>query len=388
MPEPACCPEVMNLNKVKPNAVSPNSASSGPADQDVASQDAGSLDAIKQYYGKTLRDKAGLQTKACCCAESIPAAHRAILAEIDEEILNRFYGCGSPLPPALEGCTVLDLGCGSGRDVYMASRLVGPEGFVIGVDMTGEQLEVARRHQESQARRFGWQKSNVDFRQGYMEDLAALGIGDNSVDVVISNCVINLSPAKERVFAEIFRVLKPGGELYFSDVFAGRRLPPELRHDPILREECMGGALYIEDFRRLLRGLGCLDYRVVSRSRISIGNPEIEARAGMVDFYSMTVRAFKLACLEDICEDYGQVAYYQGGLNDHLFDFTLDDHHTFTLGKPMLVCGNTAAMVEETRFGSYFKVIGNRSVHYGPFDCSPAPVGKPEEVACGGGSCC
>ena len=133
MPEPACCPEVMNLNKVKPNAVSPNSASSGPADQDVASQDAGSLDAIKQYYGKTLRDKAGLQTKACCCAESIPAAHRAILAEIDEEILNRFYGCGSPLPPALEGCTVLDLGCGSGRDVYMASRLVGPEGFVIGV---------------------------------------------------------------------------------------------------------------------------------------------------------------------------------------------------------------------------------------------------------------
>jgi SAM-dependent methyltransferase len=346
------------------------------------------LVAIKQFYVKTLPDKAGLQTKACCCAESIPAAHRAILAEIDEEILNRFYGCGSPLPPALEGCTVLDLGCGSGRDVYLASRLVGPESFVIGVDMTGEQLEVARRHQDSQARRFGWQKSNVDFRQGYMEDLAALGIGDNSVDVVISNCVINLSPAKERVFAEIFRVLKPGGELYFSDVFAGRRLPPELRHDPILREECMGGALYIEDFRRLLRGLGCLDYRVVSRSRISIGNPEVEARAGMMDFYSMTVRAFKLACLEDICEDYGQVAYYQGGLNDHPFDFTLDDHHTFTLGKPMLVCGNTAAMVAESRFGRYFKVAGDRSVHYGPFDCSPAPGGKPEEGACGGCSCC
>jgi len=221
-----------------------------------------------------------------------------------------------------------------------------------------------------------------------MEDLAAVGIGDNSVDVVISNCVINLSPAKERVFAEIFRVLKPGGEVYFSDVFAGRRLPAHLRHDPILHEECMGGALYIEDFRRLLRGLGCLDYRVVSRSRINIGNPEIEARAGMVDFYSMTVRAFKLACLEDLCEDYGQVAYYQGGLNGHPFHFALDDHHTFTRGKPMLVCGNTAAMVEETRFGRYFKVIGDRSIHYGPFDCSPAAGGKPAEGACGGGSCC
>ena len=390
MPEPACCL----------NAVNPNSANSGlanlaanqganlDADLGAAGPGAAGLDAVKAYYGKTLRDSADLQTKACCCSESIPPTHRAILSEIDEEILNRFYGCGSPIPPALGGCTVLDLGCGSGRDVYLASRLVGPEGFVIGVDMTGEQLAVARRHQDSQARRFGWPRSNVDFRQGYMEDLAALGIRDNSVDLVISNCVINLSPAKERVFTEIFRVLKPGGELYFSDVFADRRLPQELRHDPILHEECIGGALYIEDFRRLLRGLGCLDYRVVSRSRIAIGNPQVEAQAGMVDFYSMTVRAFKLASLEDICEDYGQVAYYQGGIADHPFQFGLDDHHTFVTGKPMLVCGNTAAMVEETRFGRYFKVIGDRSIHYGPFDCSPAAGGKPEEGACGGGSCC
>jgi arsenite methyltransferase len=347
-----------------------------------------SLAAIKEYYGKTLKGTASLQTNACCCTESLPLAHRQILAKIDQEILDKFYGCGSPIPPALEGCTVLDLGCGSGRDVYLASRLVGPDGLVIGVDMTGEQLAVARRHQDSQAKRFGWPKSNVDFRQGYIEDLAALGLNDCSVDVVISNCVINLSPEKERVFAEIFRVLKPGGELYFSDVFAGRRMPAELRDDPLLREECMGGALYIEDFRRLLRGLGCLDYRVVAKSRITIGNPQVEARAGMVDFYSMTVRAFKLACLEDICEDYGQVAYYLGTIADHPFQFTLDDHHTFVRGKPMLVCGNTAAMVEETRFGRHFKVIGDRSVHYGPFDCAPAPGGKLNEGACSGGSCC
>ncbi len=346
------------------------------------------LDAVKEYYGKTLRDVSDLKTNACCCTEAIPDSHRKILEEIDEEIKSKFYGCGSPIPAALAGRTVLDLGCGTGRDTYLVSQLVGDDGFAIGVDMTAEQLTVARRHQDAQARRFSLPKTNVDFRQGYIEDLAALGISENSIDVVISNCVINLSPEKERVFAEIFRVLKPGGELYFSDVFAGRRLPPELRHDPVLRQECMGGAMYIEDFRRLLCDLGCLDYRVVARSRISIGNPEIEARAGMVDFYSMTVRAFKLASLEDICEDYGQVAYYLGTIPDHPSSFVLDDHHTFVTGKPMLVCGNSAAMVEETRFGKHFKVVGDRSVHYGPFDCGPVPSGKSNDGTCRGGSCC
>ena len=347
-----------------------------------------SIDTLKEYYGKTLKNISSLKTNACCCTESLPAAHRAILAQIDEEILSKFYGCGSPIPPALDACTVLDLGCGTGRDAYLASRLVGPDGFVIGVDMTAEQLAVARRHQDEQSKRFGLPRSNVDFRQGYIEDLAAMGIADNSVDVVISNCVINLSPEKQRVFAEVFRVLKPGGEFYFSDVFTGRRMPAELRHDPVLREECMGGAMYIEDFRRLLRDLGCLDYRVVAKSRITIGNSEIEARAGMVDFYSMTVRAFKLACLEDICEDYGQVAYYLGTIPDHPFRFALDDHHTFVTGKPMLVCGNTAAMVEETRFGKHFKISGDRSAHYGPFDCTPAPDAKVNGETCSGGSCC
>jgi SAM-dependent methyltransferase len=252
--------------------------------------------------------------------------------------------------------------------------------------MTDEQLAVARRHQESQARRFSMAESNVDFRAGYLEDLAAVGIADNSVDVVISNCVINLSPNKERIFSEIFRVLKPGGELYFSDVFAGRRVPPELQKDPLMKNECMGGALYIEDFRRLLRSIGCPDYRVVSKSRITIDNPEVEKKAGLVDFYSMTVRAFKIAGLEDICEDYGQVAYYVGTIPDHPWSFSLDDHHTFLTGKPMLVCGNTAAMIGETRFGRHFKVVGDRSVHFGPFDCAPASAAKADGL-CGGGCC-
>lgn len=345
------------------------------------------LDAVKDYYGKVLQGTRDLKTNACCCAESIPENHRKILDEIDSEILDRFYGCGSPIPPALEGCTVLDLGCGSGRDTYLASRLVGPEGSVIGVDMTGEQLAVAKKHQDSQARKFGYAKSNVDFRCGYIEDLAAPGIEDNSIDVVISNCVINLSPQKRRVFSEIFRVLKPGGELYFSDVFAGRRVPKEWAADPVLLGECLGGAMYIEDFRRLLRDLGCPDYRIVSKSRIKIDNPEIEAKVGMTGFYSMTIRAFKLTSLEDICEDYGQAAYYLGTIPGHPFGFPLDDHHTLITGKPMLVCGNTAAMVSETRFGRHFRVVGDTSVHYGPFDCGPS-CAAPAADPCGSGSCC
>jgi SAM-dependent methyltransferase len=345
-------------------------------------------DQVKEYYGKILASKNDLKTRACCSIEALPLHHRQALANIDDEILAKFYGCGSPLPAALEGCTVVDLGCGSGRDVYLAAQLVGPDGFVIGVDMTDEQLEVARRHVDAQTARFGYGQANVDFRQGYIEDLAACAIADNSVDVVISNCVINLSPDKERVFAEIFRVLKPGGELYFADVFSGRRIPDQLRSDPVLYGECLSGALYIEDFRRMLQRLGCQDHRIVSKRPITLDNPALEAKAGMIDFYSITVRAFKLACLEDICEDFGQSATYLGTIPAHPHHFPLDDHHTFITGKPMLVCANSAAMLQETRFGRHFLVSGDRSLHFGPFNCAPAAAKEAASDPCSGGSCC
>lgn len=343
---------------------------------------------VQEYYGKVLATKRDLKTSTCCSSESLPPHHREILSQLDDEILEKFYGCGSPMPPAIKECTVLDLGCGTGRDAYLASRLVGPGGFVIGIDMTDELLAVAQRHLDSQMRRFGYGKPNVDFRKGYIEDLTACGIEDNSVDVVISNCVINLSPDKKQVFAEIFRVLTPGGELYFSDIFAGRRIPDTLRQDPVLYGECLSGALYIEDFRRLLARLGCPDYRVVSKMPITIDNPEVEAKAGMIDFYSMTVRAFKLANLEDICEDYGQTAIYRGTIPELPHRFPLDGHHLFIAGKPMPVCGNTAAMVGETRFARHFKVNGDRTIHFGPFDCTPAAAkesgGEPSGIV----SCC
>lgn len=141
---------------------------------------------------------------------------KEITKEIPDEIISRFYGCGSPIPRTIEGMTILDLGCGTGLDCYILSKLVGENGKIIGVDMTDSQLEIANKYKEDMAKRFGYKKSNVEFKKGYIEDLESLGIEDETIDVVISNCVINLSPFKEEVFKEIFRVLKRGGELYFA----------------------------------------------------------------------------------------------------------------------------------------------------------------------------
>lgn len=344
---------------------------------------------VSDYYGKKLSGTRDLKTSACCIGDSMPTYVRDVMPYIIDEVLEKFYGCGCPIPPSIEGCTVLDLGCGTGRDVFIASKLAGEHGRVIGIDMTDEQLEVARRNIKPQMERFGYTRPNVEFKKGFIEDLKASGIEDNSVDVVISNCVINLSPDKKAVFSEIFRVLKLGGELYFSDVFSGRRVPEHLKNDPVLLGECLGGAMYIEDFRRLLLELGIRDYRVVSKRRIGLDNPEIEEKTGMVDFYSVTVRAFKLYDLEDICEDYGQIAIYKGTIPGFSHYFELDDHHRFISGKPVLVCGNTASMLQDTRYGKHFQVTGDRSVHFGPFNCAPATE-KPStgDDTCSGGACC
>jgi len=348
-------------------------------------------DNVKEYYGKILASKNDLKTSCCCSTEAPPENIRDIIENIDNEILEKFYGCGSPIPQELEGCTVLDLGCGTGRDAYVMSALVGPRGKVIGIDMTDEQLEVARSHMHSQTRRFGLSEPNVEFVKGYIEKLKDAGIADNSVDVVVSNCVINLSPDKRAVFSEIFRVLKPGGELYFSDVFSSRRIPAHLASDPVIHGECLGGALYIEDFRRILNEVGCLDYRVASQRKFALDNPELEKKLDMIDFYSMTVRAFKLDSFEDICEDYGQAAIYMGSIQDSPHYFELDMQHKFHFGKPVLVCGNSASMLGETRFAKHFKIIGNRETHYGTFDCQTRcvqPVEPDKASCCGDGASC
>ncbi|MEM0967239.1 MAG: methyltransferase domain-containing protein [Verrucomicrobiota bacterium] len=336
----------------------------------------------QDYYGRVLQTNKDLKTSACCENASPPAWLKPLFQNLDGEIIERSYGCGSPIPTALEGQTVLDLGCGTGRDVFLASQLVGQNGKVIGVDFTDEQLEVARRHRDSQMERFGFKTPNVEFLQGPLEDLHALRIADESIDVVISNCVLNLCRDKADVISEVFRVLKPGGELYFSDVFASRRLPIHLANDPDFHGECLGGAWYWEDFRRLLLKEGCPDYRVVSQSKINLEDPRMAALSDGITFESATVRCFKIASLEDRCEDYGQVVTYKGTIPQHPRVFPLDPGHLFEKGRPERVCGNSAAMIEETRFARHFSTTGDRSHHFGLFPgCEPAAT---EE----GSGCC
>jgi ubiquinone/menaquinone biosynthesis C-methylase UbiE len=342
------------------------------------------LDQVKEYYGKILQSGKDLRTSSCCSLDVLPSYQKAILNQIHPQILEKFYGCGSPMPEILKGRTILDLGCGSGRDVYLAAGLAGPGSKVIGVDMTAEQLETARMYQEHQMRSFGLDQSNVEFRQGYLEDLGAAGIEDNSIDLVISNCVINLSPDKERALSEILRVLKPGGELYFADVFADRRIPAEVRANPLVYGECLGGALYIEDFRRIMQRLGIMDHRVIKRSPIAVDDAEIAAITGNIKFESITIRAFNIP-LEDQCEDFGQIAIYRGSIPEHPHRFILDDHHIFESQRPLAVCGNTADMLLLSAYGEHFEILGDKSRHHGLFPCGPAPEKSSAAIS---GACC
>ncbi|HAM14403.1 MAG TPA: DUF3641 domain-containing protein [Eggerthellaceae bacterium] len=329
-------------------------------------------DEVREYYGRTLGGSEDLHTDAPHCEAVAPPRYVLdVMPLIADEIIARFYGCGSPIPPALEGCTVLDLGCGTGRDVYVLSKLVGPNGRVIGVDMTPEQLEVAQRYRQEQAERFGFAESNVEFRLGYIEDLAAIGIEDESIDLVVSNCVVNLSPFKELVMSEVFRVLKPGGELYFSDVYASRRLPEELRDDPILHSECLGGATYAEDFRQLMRRCGWPHVVWTVDDPMNVGDLAIQTRVGFTSFRSRTIRAIKCDGLEETEEDYGQHATYRGGMPEMPRYFDFDSDLRFVKGKPRAVSGNTARMLLASRYGSYFDVSEARP-HRGAFNAERA----------------
>lgn len=327
---------------------------------------------VQEYYGEVLESSDDLKTNAACCTTEAPPRYVIeVMPLVADEIIERFYGCGSPIPPALEGTTVLDLGCGSGRDVYVVSKLVGEQGKVIGVDMTPQQLELAQSYQQHQAEAFGYAQSNVEFKSGYIEDLAALGIQDGSIDLVISNCVINLSPFKEQVFSEIFRVLKPGGELYFSDVFADRRIPEHLQNDPVVRGECLGGALYEQDFRRLMQRTGWATYAVCAQDEIHIDDFALQTKLGFIGFASKTIRAIKATSLEDREEDYRQQAEYLGSIAESPRYFDFDYDQRFIKGKPRAISGNTASMIKQSRYGSHFEITP-RGAHRGLFNTSRA----------------
>jgi len=323
---------------------------------------------IKDYYGKELTKSEDLKTNACCTMEEPPEHIKAALSNIHDEVMSKYYGCGLVVPDQLKGLRVLDLGSGSGRDCYLLSQLVGQEGEVIGVDMTSEQLDVANKHIDYHTEKFGYKYSNVKFLKGNMEELETLNLEPNSFDLIISNCVINLAVDKDKVLKDAFQLLKPGGEMYFSDVYSDRRISEELQKDPVLWGECLSGALYWNDFLRIAQKAGFSDPRSVKNNPITIENKEIQERCGDIKFYSVTYRLWKIDNLESDCEDYGQAVAYKGTVENNKHSFDLDDHHNFPKGKIMPVCGNTYLMLEATRYKDHFQFYGNWDTHYGIYE--------------------
>ncbi|NUQ17028.1 MAG: methyltransferase domain-containing protein [Sphingomonas sp.] len=344
------------------------------------------LDIVKDYYGRQLTGSGDLRTSACCDPSQMADWLKPLLERIHPQVLARYYGCGLVVPPLIEGARVLDLGCGSGRDVYLLAQLVGPTGSVVGVDMTEEQLAVAEAHRDYQARQFGY--DNVGFVHGFIERLDELGLAERSFDVIVSNCVVNLSPDKAAVLSGVRRLLKPAGEFYFSDVYADRRVPREVREDPVLYGECLGGALYWNDFRRLAQASGFADPRLVEDRRLTIEDPELASRAGPIRFFSATYRLFAIGQLEDACEDFGQAVVYRGTIPGSPDAFTLDKHHRIETGRVFPVCGNTWRMLSESRFEPHFDFIGDFSHHFGIFEGCGTHMPFEDGTAGASAGCC
>ena len=222
---------------------------------------------VRRRYGQIAREGSfGCGCSPGCCGESEKGAPVSTAFGYSAEDLGAVpegsdlgLGCGNPVALASleEGETVLDLGSGAGFDCFLASQRVGPSGRVIGVDMTHEMLEKAREN----ANKGGY--SNVEFRLGEIEHLP---VADNSVDLVISNCVINLSTDKPQVFREIFRVLRPGGRIMIADIVLTEPLPPLLKESALMYTSCVAGALLREEYLDDIEKAGFSEITIISES--------------------------------------------------------------------------------------------------------------------------
>jgi arsenite methyltransferase len=212
----------------------------------------------------------GCGPRTSCCDNSTPTKtiskgigySDSDLAVIPEDA-NLGLGCGNPVALASlkKGEVVLDLGSGAGMDCFLAARMVGENGKVIGVDMTAEMLEKARNNNET------FEYGNVEFRLGEIENLP---VADNAVDAILSNCVINLSPDKDRVFAEAFRVLKPGGRMMISDIVLKKKLPEALAESVSAYVGCVAGALLVDDYIGSIKKAGFIDVKIVNEAHFPI----------------------------------------------------------------------------------------------------------------------
>jgi len=338
----------------------------------------------------------------CCPVDYDPK----YLAVIPNEVLERDYGCGDPSRYLREGETVLDLGSGTGKICFIASQVVGPQGRVIGVDMTGEMLAIARKAAPEVAAAIG--HANVEFRRGRIQDLAldldlldqkladhpitsseglfaaeelaehlrrqSPMIPDESVDVVVSNCVLNLVEGgqKQRLFRELHRVLARGGRAVISDIVADEPVPPELQADPELWSGCISGALTEEEFLAAFEAAGFYGLRLLELKQ------EPWRTVHGLEFRSMTVEAFKGK--EGPCIERKQAVVYHGPFKEVLDD----DGHRLVRGQRYAVCEKTFKLYQQEPYRGSFTFLEPRETvreEEAPlFDCTRNGRRHPRET--------
>lgn len=277
---------------------------------------------------------------ALCCPIDYDPKYLAVLPD---EILEKDYGCGDPSRYVREGDVVLDLGSGGGKICYIASQIVGPEGAVIGVDMTDDMLALARRHKPTIAERIGW--DNVTFHKGKIQELSM--IASDSIDVVVSNCVLNLvDPAeKPKMFAEIFRVLKRGGRAAISDIVSDEDIPAHLAADEGLWSGCVSGALREDEF------LAAFDTAGFFGMSIAAWTDDPWQTVEGIEFRSVTVQAWKGK--QGPCWDHNQAVIYKGPFKTVLDD----DGHLYPRGQRVAVCAKTFGLLRSGPYADSFAFL-------------------------------
>ncbi len=347
-------------------------------DQDVANPES----VVRERYAAASQ---AAEPALCCPIDYDPK----YLKVLPEEVLERDYGCGDPSKYVTEGDVVLDLGSGGGKICFIASQIVGPTGKVIGVDMTDDMLDLARRNAPIVAERIGW--DNVTFHKGHIQDLSM--IEDNSVDVVVSNCVLNLvDPAhKAQMFNEIFRVLKKGGKAAISDIVADEAVPVHLQEDATLWSGCISGALVEDQFLLAFEQAG---FHGITLD--TYGAEPWQTVEG-IEFRSATVLAWKGK--QGACLDHNQAVIYKGPFKNVLDD----DGHRYPRGERVAVCDKTYRLLQSGPYADSFvfvdPITAIASEDAPPFPCAddtllrPARATKGEDYAlttelCEGSSCC
>lgn len=295
----------------------------------------GSRRVVREFYAKAAENP---QAELCCPMEPDPAD----VSHIPKEVMDRFYGCGSPVALAelVPGETVLDLGSGGGIDCFIAARKVGATGRVIGLDMTDEMLAVANRNRTAVAEKLGYDV--VEFRRGFLEQIP---VESKTVDLITSNCVINLSPDKKAVFGEMWRVLKDHGRAVVSDIVSRETVPDHLRVNPRLWGECLSGALTEEEFTACLEQAGFHGLQIVKR--------DYWKRVEGCTFYSVTLRGFKHEKAAAPLFT-GQRAVYLGP-QKAVMD---EEGHLFPRNEPVEISNDTAARLSRPPYRGSFLILG------------------------------